>query len=126
MRDAELGGFRLSNREAVGNGRWWGGEPIWITAQKAGMRSATMFWPGSEAAIGGVRPSQWRPFDKDVPGRQRVDQLLAWPAAPAATRPPIVALYLATGESARAWLGTDSRHAPTAYVRGRGASRHCA
>src|SRR3546814_8372127 len=62
---AELGGFRLSNREAVSNGRWWGGEPIWITAQKAGMRSATMFWPGSEAAIGGVRPSQWRPFRSD-------------------------------------------------------------
>src|SRR3546814_383377 len=71
MRDAELGGFRLSNREAVGNGRWWGGEPIWITAQKAGMRSATMFWPGSEAAIGGVRPSPWRPFDKGVTGDRR-------------------------------------------------------
>src|SRR3546814_9317314 len=45
MRDAELGGFKLSDRDAVGDGRWWGGEPIWITAQKAGLRSATMYWP---------------------------------------------------------------------------------
>ncbi len=57
MRDAELGGFRLSNREAVGDGRWWSdGEPIWVTADKAGLRSATMYWPGSEAEIHGVRP----------------------------------------------------------------------
>src|SRR3546814_18692535 len=48
MRDAELGGFKLSDRDAVGDGRWWGGEPIWITAQKAGLRSATMYWPGSQ------------------------------------------------------------------------------
>src|SRR3546814_19069872 len=81
MRDAELGGFRLSNREAVGNGRWWGGEPIWITAKQAGMRSATMFWPGSEAAIGGVRQSQWRPFATDVHGIKRVAPVLAWMAA---------------------------------------------
>src|SRR5690606_22002497 len=59
MHDAELGDFSLSDRDAVGDGRWWGGEPIWITAQKAGLRSATMYWPGSEAAISGVRPSQW-------------------------------------------------------------------
>ena len=29
MRDAKLGAFSLGNREAVGNGAWWGGEPIW-------------------------------------------------------------------------------------------------
>ena len=56
MQDAALGDFSLSNREAVGDARWWGGEPLWATAEKAGLRTATMFWPGSEAAIGGVRP----------------------------------------------------------------------
>ncbi len=93
MRDAALGGFKLSDREAVGNGQWWGGEPIWIGAQKAGLRSATMYWPGSEAAIGGVRPTQWLPFDEDVPAAARVDQVLAWLDAPAAERPSIVTLY---------------------------------
>jgi hypothetical protein len=28
--------FSLSDREAVGDGRWWGGEPIWVTAQRHG------------------------------------------------------------------------------------------
>src|SRR3546814_9399971 len=41
MRDAGLGRFKLSDRDAVGDGRWWGGEPIWITAQKEGDRKST-------------------------------------------------------------------------------------
>ena len=39
MWDRDLGEFRLSNREAVGDGRWWGGEPVWIGARKAGLLS---------------------------------------------------------------------------------------
>ena len=93
MRDAELGGFKLSDREAVGDGRWWSGEPIWLGAERAGLHSATMYWPGSEAAIRGVRPSHWKPFDENVTAAQRVDQVLAWLDAPAATRPRIVTLY---------------------------------
>src|SRR5690606_7032941 len=100
MHDAELGDFSLSDRDAVGDGRWWGGEPIWTTAQKAGLRSATMYWPGSEAEINGVRPTQWRAFDAGVDAGERVDQVLAWLDQPAATRPPHVALYVQTVKSA--------------------------
>ena len=64
MRDATLGAFSLSNREAVGNGAWWGGEPIWVTAEKAGLPTATLFWPGSEADIQGVRPTRWKAYDE--------------------------------------------------------------
>ena len=53
MLDAELGRFALSNRDAVGEGRWWSdGEPIWVTAENAGLPTATLFWPGSEAPVG--------------------------------------------------------------------------
>lgn len=52
MQDPVLGAFSLNRRDAVGDGRWWQeGEPIWVSAHKAGLRTATMFWPGSEAAI---------------------------------------------------------------------------
>src|SRR5690606_1630797 len=64
MWDPELGEFRLNLREAVGDGRWWGGEPAWVGAHKAGLRTATMFWPGAEAEIAGVRPDRWRVFDQ--------------------------------------------------------------
>ncbi|KAG9188874.1 hypothetical protein G6011_07579 [Alternaria panax] len=30
---------------------WWGGEPLWVTAEKQGVRTAVHMWPGSEANI---------------------------------------------------------------------------
>ena len=116
MRDAELGGFKLSDREAVGDGRWWSGEPIWVGAQNAGLHSATMYWPGSEAEIGGVRPSLWKPFDQDVTAAQRVDQVLAWLDAPPATRPRLVTLYFDMVDSAAHGNGPDSPQAHAAVA----------
>lgn len=79
MEDAQLGRFAMSIREAVEDGRWWSdAEPIWVTAERAGIPTATMFWPGSEAAVRGVRPRNWLPFDGKMPESKRVDQVLAW------------------------------------------------
>ncbi|HSM10371.1 MAG TPA: ectonucleotide pyrophosphatase/phosphodiesterase, partial [Lysobacter sp.] len=85
--DPELGEFSLGNRAAVADGRWWGGEPIWVGAENAGLKTATMFWPGSEAEIRGVRPTRWLPFDESLPVDARVDMMLGWLGEPAATQP---------------------------------------
>jgi len=85
--------FSLADRAAVEDGRWWGGEPIWNTAERQGRLAATSFWPGSEAAVGGRRPSFWGRYDPRVPDVERVDQALAWLDLPAARRPSLVALY---------------------------------
>ncbi|MFT3762384.1 MAG: ectonucleotide pyrophosphatase/phosphodiesterase [Pseudoxanthomonas sp.] len=112
MRDPELGDFSLSNREAVADGRWWdGGEPVWVGAKKAGLRSATMFWPGSEAEIRGVRPDDWRPFDADVAPRQRVEQVLAWLDRPPAQRPDLITLYFDQVDHEEHLHGPDSTEA---------------
>lgn len=87
--------FTLSNRAAVMDRRWWdGAEPVWVTAEKAGVRTATMFWPGSEADIQGVRPHQWLPFDGTMPNPARVAQILAWIDQP--QRPGLLTLYFDT------------------------------
>uniref|UniRef100_A0A672FTC1 SMB domain-containing protein n=1 Tax=Salarias fasciatus TaxID=181472 RepID=A0A672FTC1_SALFA len=36
--------FSLRTREKL-NHRWWGGQPIWITAEKQGVKAGTFFWP---------------------------------------------------------------------------------
>ncbi|CAH2285818.1 ectonucleotide pyrophosphatase phosphodiesterase family member 2 isoform X2 [Pelobates cultripes] len=36
--------FSLRSREKF-NHRWWGGQPIWITSAKQGVKAATFFWP---------------------------------------------------------------------------------
>jgi predicted AlkP superfamily pyrophosphatase or phosphodiesterase len=82
--------FDMSKTEA----RWWqGGEPVWITAEKQGVRSACFFWPGSESEHDGVRPSLFKPFDKKLKAADRVDGLLAWLALPPAQRPRLATLY---------------------------------
>ncbi|MDQ3269480.1 MAG: ectonucleotide pyrophosphatase/phosphodiesterase [Pseudomonadota bacterium] len=94
IHDPALGrDFSHRSRDANEDGRWWGGEPIWVAAEKAGLPTATMFWPGSEAEIGGVRPTRWMPFDGKLSIDARVDTVLGWMAEPAATRPRLATLY---------------------------------
>jgi predicted AlkP superfamily pyrophosphatase or phosphodiesterase len=95
VRDPQSGRlFERTNRAEVENPMWWGGDPIWNTAQRAGLIAATMFWPGSEAPVGGMRPQFWREFDETVPGTDRVAQVLAWLDLPLAERPAFMTLYL--------------------------------
>ena len=37
--------------------KWWGGEPLWVTAENQGIRTAIHMWPGSEANLMDVAPS---------------------------------------------------------------------
>src|SRR5688572_27942072 len=83
------GRFTLANREQVGNAAWWGGEPLWVTVMRQGRLAAVLFWPGSEAPIGGVRPSEWAPYDGTLPNDQRVDLLLQWLDRPIERRPAL-------------------------------------
>jgi predicted AlkP superfamily pyrophosphatase or phosphodiesterase len=92
--------FALSKRQEVQDPMWWGGEPIWVTAQRAGQRTATMFWPGSEAPIGGMQPTYWRPYDEQVSGRARVATVLDWLDLPAPERPTFLALYFEETDNA--------------------------
>ena len=107
MEDPALGRFAMSIRSAVEDARWWnGGEPVWVTAERAGIATATMFWPGSEAAVRGVRPSRWLRFDGAMPNTRRVDQLLAW--MDASPPPGFATLYFDTVDHDGHEFGPDS------------------
>ncbi|UVO49829.1 ectonucleotide pyrophosphatase/phosphodiesterase [Sphingomonas sp. SUN019] len=93
---------------------WWNAaEPIWVTAEKAGIPTATMFWPGANVAwggtrakawpndvTGGTRPHDWQQFNQVIPGAQRVRSVIDWLRRPAATRPRFVTLYFDTVDTA--------------------------
>lgn len=94
MMDPLIGNERFTMSSATSrDARWWAGEPLWVTAEKQGQKAASMFWPGSEVAVGGVRPSHWHPYDGSVPNRDRVNQVLAWLQRPATERPTFITLY---------------------------------
>ena len=87
---------------------WWNGEPLWVGVERRGKHAATMFWPGADAAIDGVRPEYWKPFDHSVSPGARVDQVLAWLDLPAQQRPDFVALYFEQVDAAGHDYGPDS------------------
>jgi predicted AlkP superfamily pyrophosphatase or phosphodiesterase len=91
---------------------WWGGEPIWITAAKQGLRTTTMYWPGSETDYDGVRPDEWIPFDPPIRNDKRVDQVLEWIDEP---QPPHFAtLYFSDVDGAGHSYGPESPEVDTA------------
>ncbi len=92
--------FSLGNRDAVGDGYWYDGEPIWNTVETAGRIAATYFWPGSEAQIGGIRPTYWKPYAGETPHDERVDQVLEWLDLPKSERPQFLTLYFSAVDSA--------------------------
>ena len=85
--------YQLWDRESVEDGRWYGGEPIWVTAEKHGRVSAAYYFVGTEAAIQGVPPSYWHRFDASVPGSDRVDRVIDWLGWPDDRRPRLITLY---------------------------------
>jgi len=109
--------FMLSDRRMVGDSRWWGGEPIWVTAKRQGLRTATLFWPGSEAAIGGLRPDRWLPYDGALPNEVRVDRILAWLDLPASARPALITGYFSDTDDSGHRAGPDSVDVWRAIVR---------
>src|SRR5688572_12239008 len=115
-------GRRLSMSNSIENGdaMWWGGEPIWRTAQRAGVISAAMFWPGSEAPIDGHRPNFWAPFDSTLPASARVDRVLAWLDLPLSQRPAFLTLYFSDVDAAGHNNGPNSEAVRSAVRRADG------
>ncbi len=114
MFDPEWGASFALGSPAVQEGRWWEGEPLWVTAQRHGMRAGCMFWPGSEAEIGGVRPWQWRLFDKALAPEERVRTILEWLALPEGQRPRLLTLYFHEVDTAAHRYGVDAPETKTA------------
>lgn len=109
--DADLGVFTMASKES---GFWAEGEPIWISAERAGVRTGTMFWPGSEAENHGLRPSLWTAYDKAVTGDARVDQILSWLDLPEDRRPRLATLYFDIVDTAGHWYGPDAEETAAA------------
>lgn len=107
MEDPERPGevFRMSSKDPF----WWNqAKPIWITAEEQGVRTATMFWPGSEVEFDGKRPSDWWPFNQQLSNDRRIRAVVDWMRRPAQTRPKLVTLYFDTVDMAGHFFGPAS------------------
>lgn len=91
--------FNYRDQDDVQDGTWWKGEPIWVTAERQGMVTASVFFPGTQAAIKNVYPTYWRPYDSQLPNAKRVEQVIEWLRAPASERPHLIMVYFSIVDS---------------------------
>lgn len=94
--DSELGvQYGMGDTLTRNNPKYYGGEPIWNTAERQGVRTANIYWVGSDICIGGRYPSRYlRWYDTprlDYAGR--VDEALRILSLPEAERPAFLMVY---------------------------------
>ena len=111
---ARNAGYRMADTGAVRDSSWYRGEPIWSTAEKQGMVAGSFFWPGSEAAIAGARPTFVKRYDGRVRNFARVDTVLSWLRLPEANRPHMITMYFSTTDGAGHEHGPLSAQVDTA------------
>ena len=100
--------YRMQDREAVQNGEWYSGVPVWVAAEKAGMVTAAYYYVGTEAKIQNIEMTYWNEYDASVPGIKRVTQVLDWLAMPVDKRPHFITLYFEDVDTAAHRFGPDS------------------
>ncbi|KAJ3217235.1 hypothetical protein HDU67_008257 [Dinochytrium kinnereticum] len=101
--------FVYVDGEKNGQSKWWGGEPLWVTAIKQGRMSATCMWPGSEAPIQNIRPNYWLKYDGKMTLEARANQILKWLDLPLRERPSFLTLYAPDVDSAGHTFGPNSK-----------------
>jgi len=108
--------FVYKEAATIDNPAWWGGEPLWVSVEKQGQHAATVFWPGSDVAIDGVRPEHWLQFDITLSSEARVDQALEWLDLPGPQRPAFLTIYFDEVDRVSHTFGPGSAQADAALA----------
>ena len=56
--------YKMSNLKTRNDASYYGGEPIWITAQKQGIKTGNIYWVGSDIAVKGQHPTYYHVYDQ--------------------------------------------------------------
>lgn len=100
--------FAIGNKEAHFDREFYGGEPIWITAQKQGVKTASFYWVGSDVAIEGKYPDLWKKYNQNVSFNQRIDTVIKWLSLPLAERPRLIMAYYEEPDGVGHMYGPDN------------------
>jgi predicted AlkP superfamily pyrophosphatase or phosphodiesterase len=111
-------GRRLSlwDRDAVRDARFYLAEPIWVTAERQGRRTAPLFWPGSAAPISGVLPTYAVAYESKMPDTARIAWMLQRLELPTEQRPVFLTLYFSLVDNAGHEYGPDAPQTDSAIA----------
>jgi alkaline phosphatase D len=97
--------YKKNSRES----EWYGGTPIWEVAESKGIKTATYFWPGTDAGINGKFPSFFKVYNPRATHEERVEQVSAWMRLPAPERPGLIIVYFSDVDYQGHQHGPDSQ-----------------
>ena len=88
-------GYSIRDNESRFDPRYYLGEPIWITAQKQGVKCGVVYWVGSDIAIKGEYPTYYRNWNEEPHWNfaQRCDEVIRLLSLPEDERPRLVMAY---------------------------------
>ncbi len=128
--DGRLGAeFSIHRAADLADARWFEDcVPVWLAAERAGLVTAVMDWPGSAAPVGGMFPTYFHAaYNATASLDDRLGEALGWlappggsapaPAGPAARRPDLLLLYLPDADVAGHAAGPFAESTRDAVVR---------
>ncbi len=88
-------GYSIKDAEARFDPRYYLGEPIWVTAQKQGVKCGVVYWVGSDIPIKDTYPTYYRHWDEDPHWNfsERCDEIVRLLSLPEKDRPRLVMGY---------------------------------
>lgn len=103
--------FSLGNNEMRNDPQYYGGDPIWLTAKRQGVTTATVYWVGSDVSIKGDHATYWHHYQHNrltVP--ERVDEVLRLLQLPEEERPHLIMAYFEEPDASGHNHGPMSAH----------------
>lgn len=87
--------YSIGDVKTKSDPRFYGGEPIWITARKQGKKTGVVYWPGSDVAIQGQYPDYYQNYDKapHLTFAERIAEVERLLKLPEDKRPQLVMAY---------------------------------
>jgi len=85
--------FHYNRISSVWNPAWWFGEPMWETAERAGVVTANLMWPGPPKTTSGASSTYFIPWKDKVPLENKLNQILEWVDLPLNERPQLIMAY---------------------------------
>lgn len=87
--------FSIGDKVTGKDGSFYGGEPIWLTARRQGVKVGVVYWPGSDVAIRGQYPDYYQDYAKKplLTFEQRFDEAERLLTLPDSLRPQLVMVY---------------------------------
>jgi predicted AlkP superfamily pyrophosphatase or phosphodiesterase len=106
--------YRMGNKQMVGEGKWYGGTPLWVLAEKQKMLSASFYWVASEADIQNTRPTYYYVYNEKIEIASRIKAVKDWLSLPEDQRPHMITFYFPQVDHEAHTYGPNDPHVAAA------------